>query len=139
MMASKFYQKMAIQGFSLLEVLVALAVLAIALATVIKVTGYYAENARYLRDKTLAHWVAMNVLTDLQVKDKWLDLGNQEGTATMAGREWYWIVHVVETPDEDLRRLEVQVYYRRQDPEPVTKLEGFIANSWVPEDEMLLF
>jgi general secretion pathway protein I len=139
MTASKFYQKIAIQGFSLLEVLVALAVLAIALAAVIKVSAHYAESARYLRDKTLAHWVAMNILTDLQVKDKWPDLGKQEGTAMMAEREWYWVVNVVETPDEDLRRLEVQVYYRRQDNEPVTKLEGFMANSLVPEKEMLLF
>jgi len=139
MTASKFYQKMAIQGFSLLEVLVALAVLAIALAAVIKVSGHYIESARYLRDKTLAHWVAMNVLTDLQIKDKWPDLGKQEGTAMMAEREWYWVVNVVETPDEDLRRLEVQVYYRRQDNEPVTKLEGFMANSFVSEKEMLLF
>jgi general secretion pathway protein I len=139
MTASKFYQKIAIQGFSLLEVLVALAVLAIALAAVIKVSAHYAESARYLRDKTLAHWVAMNVLTDLQFKDKWPNLGKQEGTAMMAEREWYWVVNVVETPDEDLRRLEVQVYYRRQDNEPVTKLEGFMANSLVPEKEMLLF
>lgn len=139
MITSKFYRKVAIQGFTLLEVLVALAVLAIALAAVIKVSAHYAESARYLRDKTLAHWVAMNVLTDLQIKDKWPDLGKQEGTAMMAEREWYWVVNVIETPDEDLRRLEVQVYYRRQDNEPVTKLEGFMANSFVPEKEMLLF
>ena len=133
MTTNKFYQKIAMQGFTLLEVLVALAVLAIALAAVIKVSSYYAENTIYLRDKTLAHWVAMNVLTDLQVQDKWPDLGKQEGS------KWYWVVNVEETPDKDLRQLEVQVYYRRQDKEPVTTLAGFMAAPLGSTDEMLLF
>jgi general secretion pathway protein I len=139
MTTNKFYQKIASQGFSLLEVLVALAVLAIALAAIIKVSGHYADNARYLSDKTLAHWVAMNVLTDLQIQDKWPDIGKQEGTAKMAERKWYWIINIEETPDKDLRRLEVQVYYHRQDSEPVTTLEGFMAASLVMTNEALLF
>ena len=139
MIINKFYQKIVIQGFTLLEVLVALAVLAIALAAIIKVSGHYAENTRYLRDKTLAHWVAMNVLTDWQVQDKWPDLGKTTGTAMMAEQQWYWIVNVEETPDKDLHRLEVQVYHHRQDKEPVTKLAGFMANSLIRTNEMLLF
>ena len=139
MTVTKFYQKMAIQGFTLLEVLVALAILAIALAAVIKVSGRYAENASYLRDKTFAHWVAMNVLTDLQIQDKWPDLGKKTGTAMMAERKWYWVVNVETTPDNDLRRLEVQVYSNRQDKEPMIILEGFMANSLVVTNEMLLF
>jgi len=48
-----------------------LAILAVALAATIKVSAENAENARYLRDKTLAHWVAMNVLTEIQVWGEW--------------------------------------------------------------------
>ena len=47
-------------GFTLVEVLVALSVIAIALAAVLKGASEGASSARYLRDKTLAHWVAMN-------------------------------------------------------------------------------
>lgn len=126
------------RGFTLLEILVALTVLAIALATVIKTSGYYTSNAHYLRDKTFAHWVAMNVLTELQIQHKWPALGKQTGTATMAGRQWYWIVRTSETPDKELRRLEVQVYYHTQDSEPLTKLEGFMAAPLLKK-EMLLF
>jgi general secretion pathway protein I len=139
MTTNKFYQKFAMQGFTLLEVLVALAVLAIALAAVIKVGSHYAENTIYLRNKTLAHWVAMNVLTDLQVQDKWPDLGKQEGSVMMAEQKWYWVVNIEETPDKDLRRLEVQVYYGRQDKEPVTTLAGFMAAPLGRTNEMLLF
>ncbi len=115
------------QGFTLLEVLVALASLAIALAAAIKVTTVNVENTRYLRDRTLAHWVAMNVLTEIQVMGEWPALGKKEGTAMMAEREWYWVVKVSETGDEDLRRLDVQVYYHRQDEEPMAILVGFVG------------
>jgi general secretion pathway protein I len=114
------------QGFTLLEVLVALAILAVALAAAIKVSAENAENARYLRDKTLAHWVAMNVLTEIQVRGEWPDLGKKEGSAMMAAREWYWFVTVSETVDDELRRLDVQVQ-SRQDGAPVAVLVGFIG------------
>ncbi len=113
------------QGFTLLEVLVALAVLAIGLAAVIKVSIENAENARYLRDKTLAHWVAMNVLTEIQIREESPKLG--EGTAMMAAREWYWVLKVSETMDKDLRRLYIEVYYNSKEEEPIAVLVGFMT------------
>jgi len=116
------------QGFTLLEVLVALAVLAIALSAAIKTTTENAENARYLRDKTLAHWVAMNVLTQIQVRGEWPAIGKKEGTAMMAEREWYWIIKVSQTVDDELRRLDIQVYFVRGDKTPITTLIGFVSS-----------
>ena len=49
-----------LQGFSLLEVLVALAILGISLGAAIKATSSSLGNAGYLQQRTLAHWVAMN-------------------------------------------------------------------------------
>jgi general secretion pathway protein I len=115
------------QGFTLLEVLVALAILAIGLAALIKVSTFNAENASYLRDKTLAHWVAMNVVTGVQVRREWLEIGKKEGTVMMADRDWYWLLRVSETVDEELRRLDVQVYYNSKDDEPITVLVGFVS------------
>jgi len=114
------------QGFTLLEVLVALAILAIALAAAIKVSAENAENAGYLRDKTLAHWVAMNVLTEIQVRGKWPALGQKRGSAVMANREWYWTMKVSETVDDELRRLDVQVR-GRENGGAVVSLVGFVA------------
>ncbi len=56
------------RGFTLLEVLVALAVLAIAMAALIKTGGENTRSAAYLRDKTLAQWVAMNVIAEQRLK-----------------------------------------------------------------------
>ncbi|MCP4702579.1 MAG: type II secretion system minor pseudopilin GspI [Gammaproteobacteria bacterium] len=115
------------KGFTLLEVLVALTVLAIALAAIIKNAGDNAENAAYLRDKTLAHWVAMNKLTELRVHGAWPTLGRSDGSAGMGDREWHWLLNVSETPDKELRRLEIQVSNSREADEPLAILAGFIS------------
>jgi len=116
-----------VRGFTLLEVIVALAVLAITLAAVIKTTAENAENVRYLRDRTLAHWVAMNVLTDMQVRKAWPSIGKQEGSEMMAGREWFWIMHTSNTLDEELRRLMIEVRIVPKAQEPLAVLVGFVG------------
>ena len=114
-------------GFTLVEVLVALSVIAIALAAVLKGASEGTSNARYLRDKTLAHWVAMNRITEVQVRGEWPSPGRQEGEATMASRDWHWRWVVLNTPDEDIRRLEVEVRYEEEDKEPIITRVAFIS------------
>jgi len=97
------------RGFTLLEVLVALAVLAIAMAALIKGGADNARGAAYLRDKTLAQWVAMNVVAEQRLAGGWPAPGKQRGSEEMARHEWFWELTVAETFDEDMRRLEVAV------------------------------
>lgn len=102
-------------GFTLLEVLVALAVLAIALAALIKGGGENASNAAYLRDKSIAHWVAMNRVAELQLQEQWPATGTTRGSEEMAQREWFWLAKVSDTFDDDVRRLEVEVRREERD------------------------
>ena len=119
-----------IRGFTLLEVLVALVILAIALAAVIKTTSENAKNTRYLRDKTFAHWVAMNIWTEIQAYNKWPDLGEQSGSTTMGKQEWFWHTEVSTTPDKELRRLDIRVYYSPTDVGSLVTLTGFVKKSY---------
>jgi general secretion pathway protein I len=81
------------RGFTLLEVLVALAVLALALGAGIKAAGSNVENTAYLRDRTFAHWVAMNKLAEMETMHKFPSPGTTErGTMLMAEHEWHWTV-----------------------------------------------
>ena len=122
-----------LQGFTLLEVLIALAVLALAMGAVIKATSDYSSNQSYLRDRTLAMWVARNVLVEYQVKGEWLSVGEREGTREMGNQEWRWLARISQTEEAELRRLDVEVYPVDSDDDenPVSVLSGFLLQ---PED-----
>jgi general secretion pathway protein I len=115
------------QGFTLLEVLVALAVLALTMGAIIKAVGDYTGNQAYLRDRTFAVWVARNVLAEQQLQDAWPGVGEIKGTSEMGGREWSWLATVTQTEEEELRRLDIEVHMvDDEDAEPLAVLSGFL-------------
>lgn len=96
-------------GFTLLEVLVALAVLAIGLGAIIKVAIETTAGVSYLRDRTLAGWVASNKVNELLLAPGWPAPGETRGNISMGGRDWSWRLQISNTDDADLRRLDVAV------------------------------
>ncbi|MGB0956109.1 MAG: type II secretion system minor pseudopilin GspI [Panacagrimonas sp.] len=98
-------------GFTLVEVLIAVAVLAIAMSAVISTMARQASNASYLREKTIAIWVAHNRLVEIQLQTEWPDTGKSDGEMQMADQDWRWETEVEKTPEEELRRVEVRVYH----------------------------
>lgn len=98
------------RGFTLVEVLVAVAVLALALGAIISGMSRYASNAAYLRQKTVALWVAHNELTELTLEPGWPDIGKKDGSAEMAGLDWHWQTRVQATQDDNLRRVDIDVF-----------------------------
>lgn len=97
-------------GFTLVEVLVALAVLAIALAAVLHAMGQAIDLTAGLRDRTLALWVAEERATLHQLKQEWPSLDTSEGTMEFAGREWRWLERTASTPITDFRRTDIEIY-----------------------------
>lgn len=114
-------------GFTLLEVLVALAVVAIALSALLTSSGQTINAASGLRDRTVAQWVAENRLAEMRLEAGWPDIGRTRGQVEMAGRDWFWTMRVEETQDEDLRRVEVEVAHQREAENGVFTLLGFIG------------
>jgi general secretion pathway protein I len=98
------------QGFSLLEVMIALAVLAIALAATVRAVGEQARVQAVVRDAAVARWVASNVIAETRLSERFPATGEREGQTRMAGRVWRWRRVVSDTPDGDLRRIDVAVY-----------------------------
>jgi general secretion pathway protein I len=121
-------------GFTLLEVLVAVAILGVALGALIKVGSDNAANTAYLRDRTYAHWVGLNQVTRYQVGLEAVHSGTRRGVSEMADRRWYWQATL---SDEDVRvegialegltRLEVEVRDRDDaDAAPLARVVGFL-------------
>lgn len=114
-------------GFTLIEVLIALAVLAIALAAVIDKTIESGANISYLRERTLAHWVAENKLAEMQATDEWRQ-GKETGKSELAGREWQWQVEAIATPAPNLRRVVIRVFSGEDKSNSLATLHGFLLN-----------
>lgn len=97
------------QGFTLIEVLVALAIFGIVALTLLTTSRDQTRQAAAIEDRLLAHWVALNTLTDLQAGREFLDVGVTDTTAVMAGRDWFVTIEVSATPSPAVRHLDISV------------------------------
>ena len=114
-------------GFTLLEVLVALAVLAIALGAIIRAATQSIATATVLREETFASWVAINQINQLLLDAKpWPDEGSRTGQAELAGRGWRWEARFAKTKDPDLRKVAMTVRVAENRPE-LSRLIAFRA------------
>lgn len=115
------------RGFTLIEVLVALAVLAIALSAIIKTMSSNTLNSIYLRDRTLAEWVALNKITEMQLSQDWPSAGKTDGKAVMGNHEWFWEAEVATTPDKDVDTITLRVRAQRDAENPITTIQAYIG------------
>lgn len=115
-------------GFTLLELVVALAVIAVVMAA-LHGTGQTAlRGGAYLEEKTLAHWVAANELARLRLLPTWPELGIREGRTGMAQRDWHWRATIMPTPEPAVRRVELSVaLVSGNDQIPRASLTGFVT------------
>jgi general secretion pathway protein I len=114
------------RGFTLLEILVALAVIAIALAAIVGETVQRLGNAARLTDRTLAHWVAMNQVTTQQLSTSWPAVGVTTGSVELANREWFWSLKISATEDADVRRIDVEVRPFKSDENPMSTAIAYL-------------
>jgi general secretion pathway protein I len=101
--------KKGVRGFTLLEVLVALAILALSAAAVLRQTQLGVQQQQRLELKTYAMWIADDELTGLMAQPSWPSVGR--GSQRLTAREMNWdvITDVQATPDPDLRKIIISV------------------------------
>ncbi len=107
-------------GFTLLEVLAALVIVAIGMLGVIEAVSQTARNASYVREKTIAHWIAMNQLTRVRIAAQAPKIDKSSDEVDMGGRRWRWTMEVQQTPVESVRRIDISV--RPEDAEEGSSL-----------------
>lgn len=118
------------RGFTLLEVLVALAIIAISMGAALSSSGSQASSATYLKQKTIAHWVAMNEMAQLQIAKSVTETGTREGETKMAEVTWYWTRKITKLAAADkVFEIEFKVYSDKKHEYSLTRLAGYVSNN----------
>jgi general secretion pathway protein I len=118
------------RGFTLIEVLAALVIVALGMLGVIQAVTQTARNGSYLREKTLAHWIAMNVITERRLLPSPPDVTESSEDVEFAGQRWRWTMKVTQTEVESLRRMDVSVRYAdRPESQAFVTVTGFYGTA----------
>jgi general secretion pathway protein I len=98
------------RGFTLLEVLIALAIVAVSAGALLGTVTSSASNVIYLKDKTLAEWVALNRMAEIRTAQNKPSTGKRMGATVMGGMRWEWEEEVTELPIDGMLRIEVRAH-----------------------------
>lgn len=113
------------RGFTLLEVMVALAIFALSAMAIVRGTGLSAGQTRYLEQKVLALWIAQDALAQYRVAREWPAVGRHMESKESYHQNWRVEAEVFSTSDPWLRRVEVKVSLDEQ--QDLVRLQGFIG------------
>ncbi|HFD7914647.1 TPA: GspI family T2SS minor pseudopilin variant LspI [Legionella pneumophila] len=99
-----------VSGFTLIEVLLALTVIAIALTALLKATAQNTDNTHRIKEKTISHWIAMQGVAMIQL-NLLRTSQSQESTqaTTMLGQKWYWRAKISPTPIKRMQQITISV------------------------------
>lgn len=117
------------RGFTLIEVMVALAIVAFGLIAVFGQLNQSATAAMRLRDRSFAHWVAMNRIVELRLAGGFPAVGTRSDDVEMANQRWHYEVKISATEDDRLRRVDVTVSPADRQGRPLATVVGFLAEA----------
>lgn len=117
------------RGFTLIEVLVALVILALALSAATRAAGAAAVNAETLRSRVLALWVAENELSRLRLAGVLPPMEGSTGTEQQGGRTFNWRAEVAQTPNPSFRRVSLKVFAQEDPDWALANLTGYVTGA----------
>lgn len=120
-----------VKGLTLIEVLVALAIVAIAMTAIIKATAQNIRATNHLETKTIATWVGDLVLNEVRLGIRSVPSGAEgiKATTQMLGNDWHWQATMMETPNKHIKKLVVRVSTDEIDNDQsntVMQLDGYV-------------
>jgi len=120
-------EPIAVRGFTLIEVLIALAIVAIGLTAALRASGVGHEAALESRTRLIAMWLAQNVVAERTARGDWPDPGRQAQNAELAGHTFLLREVVKTTPNPRFRRLEVTVSLAMRPERPLHQLVAYLV------------
>lgn len=112
------------RGFTLLEVVIAMAIAAVALLALFGAASATSRDAAALRDRSYGQLVASNALAELRARRSWPS-GTLTGASDIAGRRWQWRAEAAATEDPAIKRLDISV--QAEDGSTAATLTGFLG------------
>lgn len=118
------------RGLTLIEVLIALSIIAIALTAIIKATAQNIRATSYLRDKSIALYVAQNTINEARVGLIDLPLADEQlnETRMVLGQTWYIAANRAPTANPHIFKINVNVYTQTEQSSPTMHLESYMAH-----------
>ena len=118
-------------GFTLIEIMIALAVFAVVSAALVRNAAVAVRQTGILEDRTLAIWVAENQLSQMRIQvrndEHYPAPGTSRYRVNLADRDWEVVVQVAVTENTDMRRVDVEVYAAQAPDQVVADLTGFLG------------
>lgn len=115
------------QGLTLIEVMVALAIFAVAALSIVNMAGEHLRSLSYLEQKNIGLWIANNHLTQLNLDNKLPALGSKKGKLDYAGVEWHWQQQVVKTPDPLFRAVTIRILNEEKSDYALAQLTTYMV------------
>jgi general secretion pathway protein I len=119
--------KRVLQGFTLIEVLLALSVFSLAGLALLDTADTHFNSLNNLENKMIADWVASNQLVEASLDDTWPPKNNKTGKVDMAGREWFWTQKVIKTQDNNMRSIVIEVRQSEKSELALTSLMTYVS------------
>lgn len=116
------------RGFTLLEVLVAMAVFAVTALAVLNATSQNARTLMLLEEKTFASMIADNQLALLML-GAGVPSSEKNGKEEMAGKDWHWTVKPIQTSDSMLRAVDIIVWSDERKQNPLTTVRTYVPTN----------
>lgn len=114
-------------GFTLIEVMLAMAVFSIAGLALLGVADNNYRHISHLEEQMFANWVASNQLVEVTLSKTWPPKNNRKGKVEMAGRTWYWQQKVIKTTNKELRSLVMEIRLNEDDELVSASLMTYLA------------
>ena len=123
-----------VRGFTLVEVLVALVVVALGLTALMVAVNGTARTSGLLRDKTLAQWIALNRLSEVRLNVVKFGQNTDTGELSFGSRKWHYDTRYFDTSIASMKRVVVRVYLgdAKTKGNPIAQAVGFLGGSLTP-------